>query len=640
MKKHFLKVALPLIVLCLLLSVTACADKRDDTDQNAIPDNITIMSDIHILSSEQYGDTITPCLSRILNSNEKAIGLTEAIFRTAIDDFIASDSPILILTGDLSDDGAEAAHRLVARELARAEAAGKRCFVINGNHDIRNHASSYLHDEKEDIANVSPEKFAEIYDQFGFSESLVRDENSLSYTADLTDKYRLIAFDCAKYDLEPNTDDRTVSGRHDPHVTQAHLDWLTAQLEKCEEDHKEPFLISHFPILSHIGPLFGSASHVNLQEDTLKVLSSGNVAFSFCGHVHQQDIASYKCGTRMYYEIETGSLSYTTLPIRHFVDDGTTIRITTSQQRYVNEAYVPSFYSAEERAAILADLPTYVWYFESGNFANYMFGKLYMDDILAIFGIDDEEAIARAESTVVEFYNMPLYEKEGDNGNSLEAICKKYGLNDMPVVGDAQTVGQMLASLIRSNFAGDEKITVDSPVVKQFTYAVFAAADRLGETKILSDFGLIPENDDTEKALNLSNLFDNGKIEVVKSGILGIVTKIPALNNNSIIKRTGLTSGTPQELAQTINGLLQNDELLLSLVPNAKIRLAVNAFYDEEVGFGKILDFEKLETEGVGYLDIGGLIDGLVRGIGVGLLTDDGAPDNYFEFPSPSYNAE
>lgn len=638
MKKRFLKVFLPIVVLCLLLSVTACSNKNDEPEKNTTCDNITVMSDIHILSSEQYGDTITPGLRRLLTSNEKAIGLTEAIFRTAIDDFIASDSPILILTGDLADDGAETAHRFVAGQLARAEAAGKRCFVVNGNHDINNHATSYVNDTPEDVANVTPEKFAEIYAQFGFSESLVRDENSLSYTADLTDKYRLIAFDCAKYDLDPGTD-RSVTKRHDPHVTQSLLDWLTAQLEKCEEDHKEPFLISHFPILSHIGPLVGSASHVNMQDKTLEVLSNGHVAFSFCGHVHQQDIASYSNGSKVYYEIETGSLSYTNLPIRHFTDDGTTIRITTTQQKYVKEEYIPSFYSAEEKALILTDLPTYVWYFESGNFSNYMFGKLYMDDILEIFGITDEESIERAQAVVNDFYYMPLYEKEGYDGITLETICKKYGINDLPKVGDAQTVGQMLASLIRSNFAGDEKTTIDSPVVKQFTYAVFAAADRLSETKILSDLGLIEENSAEEKALNLTGLFTTGKIEIVKSGVLGIVTKIPALKNNSAMKSLGISTGTPREIAQSAKGLLKSD-VVLNLFGDGKISLAVKAFYDEKTGFGKVLDLSKLESEGVGYLDLNGLIDGVINGIGVGLLTDDGAPDNFFEFPSPSYNAE
>ena len=639
MKNRFFRVLLPFVALFLLLSVTACNKKDDDKKQNETYDNITVMSDIHILSSEQYGDTITPELNRILTSNEKVIGLTEAIFRTAIDDFIASDSPILVLTGDLTDDGAETAHRFVAAQLARAEAAGKRCFVVNGNHDINNHATSYVNHPSEEAKNVSPEKFAEIYAPFGFSESLARDEHTLSYTAELTDKYRLIAFDCAKYDLVPGTD-RSVTNRHNPNVTQSLLDWLTVQLAKCEEDHKEPFLISHFPILSHIGPLVGSASHINMQDKTLEVLSDGHVAFSFCGHVHQQDIASYKNGMKVYYEIETGSLAYTNLPIRHFIDDGTTIRITTTQQKYVKEEYVPSFYSAEEKAAILADLPTYVWHYESSSFAHYMFGKLYMDDILAIFGISDENAIERAQAVVNDFYYMPLYEKEGDSGTSLESICKKYGINDLPKVGDAQTVGQMLASLIRSNFAGDEKATIDSPVVKQFTYAVFAAADRLSETKILSDLGLIDENSAEEKTANLTGLFTSGKIEIVKSGILGIVTKIPALKNNGALKTLGIASGTPSEIAQSVKALLKNDTIIFDLFNDSKISLAIKAFYDEEIGFGKIIDLDKLEEEGVGYLNLNGLIDGLVNGIGVGLLTDEGAPDNFFSFPSPSYNAE
>ena len=638
MKKLFLKSAIAFVLVLLLIGAVACNDKKTDQNDEPTPNKITVFSDIHILSSQQYGTQMTSGLQRIVNSNEKVIGLTEAIFRTAIDDFIASDSPILVITGDLTDDGAKVAHQTVARELARAEAAGKRCYVINGNHDINNNATSYVEETKRDIDHVSPETFAEIYADFGYSEALVRDANSLSYTADLTNKYRLIALDCAKYDIEPGTE-RSVTGRHDPHITDELLAWLSAQLDKCEEDEKEPFLITHFPILSHIGPLAGSMSHVNKQADTLETLGAGGVAFSFCGHVHQQDIASYSFGSKTYYEIETGSLAFTNLPIRHFFDNGETIKITTTQQSYVNEAYIPAFYSAEEKAAMLADLPSYVWKYENAAFATYMFGKLYMDDMLAIFGIDDETAIATAETIVRDFYYMPLYEKDGGE-KSLQGICKKYGVTDFPVLNDGETVGQLLATFIKSNFAGDENYTRTSPQIKQLYYALFAAADTLRETKLLSRLGILDEVPADYATQMIEDLFETGKLEVVKSGILAVITKIPKLANNSFFQQLGLSAGSSESIANVLKELLDNSDYVLRTITDEKIRLAIDSFRDDEKGFGCIADFERLETDGVGYIDFGGIVDCLFKGIGRGLLQDDGAPDNNFEFPAPKRFAE
>lgn len=625
-----------LLLGCFLLSFWACEKKNDDGPKFD-SGHITVFSDTHVMAYEQYGDTVTPGFARKLNSNEKAIGLTEAILKTAVDDFIASDSAILILTGDLTDDGAKVAHQAVARELKRAEAAGKRCYVINGNHDIHNGATSYLHETTEDIDNVSPEDFAEIYADFGYSEALTRDPDSLSYTAELNDKYRLVAWDIAKYDLVPGTT-RSVDGRHDPHITQEKLDWLDEQLEKCFFDKKEPFLITHFPILSHIGPLVGSLSHVNMQKEALAVLQAGNVSFSFCGHVHQQDIATYEFADRNYYEIETGSLSYTTLPIRHFIDDGEEVKITTTQQSYVKEEYVPSFYSAEEKASILANLPAYVWNYENSNFANYVYGKLYYDDVCGVFGITDEDAFDLTESVVKAFYYTPLYEKDADGGKSIEGISASHGVTNFPVANGAKTVGELIISFIKNSFAGDEKTSVTQAEVQQLKYALYAACHTFGETKLLSKLGLTSEKDASLVKSVIDELYATGRVEIVQSGVFGILTEIPALKNNSAVKRLNILSGTPEEIAVRLNNLLVRADGFSQFLPEGTIKDVYDSLCDEEKGLSYLIDFTKVEETGKGYLNIDALLEKFITVIGVGILNDDGAPDNNFTFSSPHKN--
>ncbi len=632
MKSKFFIVFLCALLIMTVFSLTACTEEPEDQPTLSTTTDVTVFSDIHVLSSDQFGDTLTPGLQRIVNVNEKVIGLSEAIFRTAIDDFIASDSPVLILTGDLTDDGAKVAHQAVGRELKRAEDAGKRCYVINGNHDINNGATSYKEEEKQDIDSVTPEQFEEIYRDFGFSEALSRDDNSLSYTAELSDKYRLIAWDIAKYDVVPGTV-RSVEHRHDPYVTTERLNWLDMQLKLCYLDGKTPFLITHFPILSHIGPLVGSMSHVNRQSDVLNVLyrQQSPVPFSFCGHVHQQDIASYAYpdNENYYYEIETGSLSYTTLPKRHFVDVEGAVTITTMQQSYVNAAYIPAFYSDEERARILADLPSYVWEYENESFSKYMYGKLYLDDICALLGVTDLDAVDRAQEIVDAFYYMPLYEKDANGGKSLEAICVKNGVTDFPVITDGKTVGEFLATLIKNNFAGDEKWDKDSERAKMLRYALYAALDQIAESKIFQYFGYLEEKTNGEDVANIRNLFATGKLEIVQSDILQILTHVPAVNKVDLIRR--LISGSSESIAEKLAPLLENIDTLIQIVPEGKIRDLLFEIYNSEEGFASVIDLPLTETK-EGYLNVGGIVDIVYSIIGEGLLWDDGANDNEFSF--------
>lgn len=629
-----MKAAVFALLLALLFGMIACNDKNDET--KVYDADIMIFSDTHVLGSGQFGDTRTPGLNRLLVSNEKTIGLTEAVLKTAIDDFISSDSPILVLTGDLTDDGAKVAHEAVARELKRAEDAGKRCYVINGNHDINNRSSSHVEERDQDIANVSPELFAEIYADFGYSEALVRDVNSLSYTAELTNKYRLIAWDIAKYDIVEGTE-RDVEGRHDPHVTTEGLAWLSKQLDKCYDDGKTPFIITHFPILSHVGPIVGSWSHVNRQQDVLNVLynSTVPVPFSFCGHVHQQDIATYTYpnGSK-YYEIETGSLSFSSLPKRHFIDDNGDISITYEQQSYVKEEYIPKFYSAEEKAAILADLPAYAKRYVDTSFSKYMYGKLYFDDVCAVFGKYDDESIARVKSIVDAFYDMPLYESDAQEGaKSLESICKKHGVSDLPALDDVKTVGEFLASIVRKNFSGDENMDKDSAEAKTFKYLFYAAFDQVSESKIMQFFGYLPEKTDGTYERNINGLYETGKLEVVESGILGITSYIPMLKKLGPI--SNYFAGTSAEIAEKLNIVLSEIDTLMDFIPNQTIRDLISDIYDEETGFSSIIDFTETSETGKGYLNIDGLIDVVFDTIGEGLLYDDGAPDNNFSFQLP-----
>ncbi len=643
-KKAIMSILTVLLVAVSVFSLISC-EKGDEPEEES--NVITIMSDLHILASEQHAGVATKSLSRILESNEKIIGLSEAIFCSAIDDFIASDSPILILTGDLTDDGARVAHEKVAKELKRAEAAGKRCYVINGNHDINNRSKSYKNDETTLIENVTPELFATIFNDFGYAEALCRDENSLSYTAELNDKYRLIAFDVCHYTLT-GEDKYTVDDRHSPDVTDEKLDWLYDRLDECDRDGKVPFLITHFPILSHVGPIAGPMSFVNRRDDVLEALDYGDVAFSFCGHVHQQDIMEYTFGDKKYYEIETGSLSFTTLPVRTFEDNGQTVEIKTKNVTAVKEEYIPAFYSEEEKAKILADLKSYVWEYEDKCFATYMYGKLDWDNIASLLGADlstkEGKAFAQKLYGAVEaFLSLPMY--KGGAGESIENICVRYGVKDFPQGLDIDVLGDLFVYFVKNNFAGDENTKPDSPQIKMLRYSVCAAVAWLHENEIIASLHAIrPDIRSIDIGPALGDLFCEGKLEVSANDLLGFVTDIPKLKKllgkipspfDNIIADDGVV------LAGNVKTLLENEQLMNVLFGLlADYRDIVDLVLYDGKTITDYIDFSDYETENKTYLCIGNVVDCLAESAGVGLVWDIAPSDNEFSFPSPQSGSE
>ena len=112
------------------------------------------------------------------------------------------------------------------------EETGKQIYVINGNHDAGK-------GEKE--TETSLDEFREIYYEFGFNEALSTMEGNLSYTADLNEKYRLIASDSC--DINRSTGDG---------MTEDRVNWVVEEAEKAINEGKYPILMMHHNLLDHM----------------------------------------------------------------------------------------------------------------------------------------------------------------------------------------------------------------------------------------------------------------------------------------------------------------------------------------------------------------------------------------------------
>lgn len=203
--------------------------------------------------------------------------------RYIIDEFLnqcAENDKIefILIPGDISNEGraVKGQHLEVVEKFRKFEQeTGKQIYVINGNHDAG---------KGENEGETSLEDFREIYYEFGFGEALSTMEGNLSYTADLNEKYRLIAADSC------NIDRSTGDGMTDDRVQ-----WVLNEAEKAINEGKYPILMMHHNLLDHmpIQSVLSKDFIIRNHLATAEKFANAGIKLVFTGHEHCSDANTY-----------------------------------------------------------------------------------------------------------------------------------------------------------------------------------------------------------------------------------------------------------------------------------------------------------------------------------------------------------
>lgn len=113
-----------------------------------------------------------------------------ALLDAAIEKIKASNADVLLVTGDLTNNGSKTSHQYVASKLAEIKAEGIPVYVIPGEHDVREGGTTTA---------VSKAVFEDLYKDFGYSEAQ-QDPNSASYVADLGNGFKVVMSDSVAAD--------------------------------------------------------------------------------------------------------------------------------------------------------------------------------------------------------------------------------------------------------------------------------------------------------------------------------------------------------------------------------------------------------------------------------------------------------
>lgn len=251
-----------------------------------------IATDMHYISPAltDHGEYFT---NLIASGDGKMVMYIDELTDAFIDEVIVAKPDGLILSGDLTFNGARKSHADFANKLRRVSQAGIPVFVLPGNHDLyRYSAAKFEGNGYTRVASITSEEFAAIYHDLGFDAALSRDSYSLSYVAEPVSGVRLLM-------LDVNTENMECA------IAQNTFVWLEQQLEQAKADGAKVIAVSHQNLYAHSSLL--SKGYVISNASMLKSLYHRyGVAVNLSGHLHIQHTIS---GKNIVPEIATSSLA-------------------------------------------------------------------------------------------------------------------------------------------------------------------------------------------------------------------------------------------------------------------------------------------------------------------------------------------
>lgn len=415
-----------------------------------------------VFTADNYGSYAT---------KDKMVHLTDAILNTVADDIIAKGQKFVFVGGDISESGDEASHKAAAKTFARLEKAGVNVFVINGNHDIAQTESAMA-------TKVSAEEFRTIYKEFGYSEALSEDTRSLSYTAKLNDKYRLLAID--------NMSHLGFNGEQKAAIDSEEMTYITEEVKKAKADNVTLVTIAHSSFLTHMPQLVGLTYNKTTQasfDKIMKLFQANGVECLFAGHYHMQDIISdTDADGNVFVDVDTASLSYFPCAYREVNYTDRNIRIDTDYVESINSSYLSSFSPLSERESLNKGLQAYCRWHLNREISEVIANVGKPHGILDNLNLGEELQLLKpillevADKTV----NMPFYIKDETDGNiSYERIFGEYGVT-LPAV-PFKNVAELAPYLVSVMMGGDEDIP-HAPEIEMVKYALCTALYNFGQS--------------------------------------------------------------------------------------------------------------------------------------------------------------
>ncbi len=261
------------------------------------------ITDLHHYAAEL--GTSGKAFEKICLSDQKCLAETGAIIDAYFEKIIEDkETDIVLITGDVTCNGAMESHRDLVPKLQRLKDAGKRVFLTTGTHDYymengngTGKAEMCVGDRLLTATRTERDDLLEIYHDFGLSEAISVHKPSHSYCVQLQEGYRLLCLN--------DDGDEFFCGYYDDC-----MEWIKEQIDSAHENGDYIFAVTHHPVLppSPIYPYFSKRDMLGNFEETSTFFADNGVKFVFTGHTHMMNIAKKTTAKgNDFYDINTAS---------------------------------------------------------------------------------------------------------------------------------------------------------------------------------------------------------------------------------------------------------------------------------------------------------------------------------------------
>ena len=379
-----------ILLICACLLCTGCAFIGDNSTK------IVVASDLHYLSSELYDvDTLK---QYVPNEDGQAFEYIEEIIDSFIDEMLKVKPDMVVITGDIADEGEKLSHEMMASKLQKLVDKGIKVAVMPGNHDLNNKGARGFKDGDIFVTeSIDKNEFVSIYENMGYGSAKSRDEDSLSYVAEVNEKTWVMIIDVNasqnKEEISPST-----------------MEWIEDNLKYAKEHDIKVFTCTHQNILDH--NLNSESYKLKDNDDELfYLLCEYGVKVNFSGHSHYQH---YKSVNEL-KEITSSALSaypcqYGLVKISDKGIDYNTVSLNLKHSKEIKQYLLDNIQVLNGTRLFEEDLSTYycdiIYNFRTGSF-----DKIKVDD----------ELLSRIETANMSIYMevMSIIEEAGSNFNSI-----------------------------------------------------------------------------------------------------------------------------------------------------------------------------------------------------------------------------
>jgi len=263
-----------------------------------------IATDIHYLSDNinDHGEAFEKYIS---SGDGKQLQYIGEILDSFIYDVKKTKPNILIISGDLTNNGEKESHLELAKKLKDIERNGTLVYVIPGNHDVLNPwARGFSEDRQYVTDNITQEEFSDIYSDFGYDEAVLRDESTLSYLITPAENLWLLMLDTNKY----KENSKWNIPRGDGEITQDTLGWIKKCMAMANEKGATLIPVMHHNAINH-SEMLNKGYTIDNYKEVANLFIDNDINIVLSGHIHVQDISSYSKDGNKLYDIATNSLA-------------------------------------------------------------------------------------------------------------------------------------------------------------------------------------------------------------------------------------------------------------------------------------------------------------------------------------------